>query len=260
MANDDYTPSGEVLEAARRLIPERGSGIDSITISTSGMGGRSVTLTPEDGPKFDRALREPFRRRLVDQETGEVAGTATDGEADEARVLVTDGDPDARAPIPGGHRFQGRDGRQKDFTEGRDIQDIADALIEHRECFAFLSDVIIRYRWRRKAQVKAGRMTLGYCQKLSGQLRDEMQGGDFQIVLNAENCRDLGLTNWQIEALVAHELMHIAPPDPDDPESQPSIVGHDAELFSAEIDQYGLWKLDLRRVAPSFVQAKIEGL
>jgi hypothetical protein len=169
-------------------------------------------------------------------------------------------DPDAKAAIPGGHRFQGRDGRQKDFTEGRDIQDIADALIEHRECFGFLGDVLIRYRWRRKAQVKAGRMTLGFCQKLSGQLKDEMGGGEFQIVLNAENCRDLGLTNWQLEALVAHELMHIAPPDPDDPESEPSLVGHDAELFAAEIDQYGLWKLDLRKVAPAFVQAKIEGM
>lgn len=206
--------------------------------------GTSVTL------HVDPASGESYTREYTPDAPG----------AETERRLLTGGDPDAKARIPNGHLFQGRDGRQKDFIEAPDIRNIADALIAHRECFAFLEDVVIRYRWRRKAQVKAGRMTLGFCQKLGGQLRDEMGGGDFQIVINAENCRDLGLTNWQLEALVAHELTHIAPPDPDDPESEPSLVGHDVEAFASEIRDYGLWKLDLKRIAPTFVQAQLEGL
>jgi hypothetical protein len=178
------------------------------------------------------------------------------------RTLAWDAtrDPDDRATIPAGSRFVGRDGRQSDFIDGPDIRDIAESLIERREEFAFLADVLIRYRWRRKAQGRAGKATLGYCQRLAGQLRDEMGGGEFQVVLNAEHCRDFALTNWQLEALVAHELMHIAPPDPDDPASAPSLVGHDAELFAREIDLYGLWTLDLRRVAPAFEQARLGGI
>lgn len=201
------------------------------------------------------AVAEAARRIDADGVVERAADRGASG-----RETVTGVDPDARAPIPDGHRFQGRDGRQKDFAEGRDIQDIADALIEARECFGFLADVLIRYRWRRKAQAKAGKATLGYCQKLSGQLRDEMGGGEFQIVLNAEHCRDFQLTNWQLEALVAHELAHISPPDPDDPDSEPTLVGHDVEAFTSEIESYGLWRADLKRAAPAFVQASLGGL
>lgn len=183
-----------------------------------------------------------------------------DGPEFEGRALVTGGDPDVRAKLPGPAAFTDAAGDLTDYAPAPDVERIANLLIARCRDLHFLRDVRVRFLWRRKAQNKNGKMVLGTCQKLSGLPQYALGGGDFLIVLNRENCGLAGLTAWQIEALVYHEMNHIAPPDEDDPESTVALVGHDVEEFRAVIDRYGLWKTDLREVAPSFVQAKIEGL
>ncbi len=175
-------------------------------------------------------------------------------------ALVTGGDPDAYAGIPRPTAFQDRDGVQTDYTVAPDIARIATALIAECRDLAFLREVRLRYLWRRKGQHKAGKIVLGICRKLSGLPQYAIGGGDFLIVINAENCRLKLLKAWQSEALVYHELNHIAPPDEDEPDSLPTLIGHDAEVFSAEITRYGLWHESLSHVAPAFEQARLEGL
>ena len=57
------------LEAARALIPRKGSGLDSITISS---GGKSHTLDRETGKRIDKELK---RRRAAKHETMVLGGT-----------------------------------------------------------------------------------------------------------------------------------------------------------------------------------------
>jgi hypothetical protein len=170
----------------------------------------------------------------------------------ERRTLATGGNAEARAAIPGEHRFVDRDGVQTDYLAGPDIARIANALINTDDDLAFLEGVKIHYLWRRKGRKKAGRAVLGTCQKLSGLARYGLGGGEFLIILDAENCELLGLSAWQLEALVYHELNHIAPPEEDEEAAGPTLVGHDAELFNAEIRRYGLWKADLRIASKAF--------
>ena len=170
----------------------------------------------------------------------------------ERRALATGGIAEARAAIPGESRFVDRDGVQTDYLAGPDIARIANALINTDDDLAFLEGVKIHYLWRRKGRKKAARAVLGTCQKLSGLARFGLGGGEFLIILDAENCEELGLSAWQLEALIYHELNHIAPPEEDEAAAGPTLVGHDAELFNAEIRRYGLWKSDLRITSKAF--------
>ena len=65
----------------------------------------------------------------------------------------------------------------------------------------------------------------------------------------ANNC--FNLSNWQMEALIFHELKHGAMSD-----GKPVLLPHDWEGFAQEIERYGLWKKDIEPIA----QAASNGL
>lgn len=174
------------------------------------------------------------------------------GYTGDGRVLVTGGDPYARAKLPGPATFTDPAGNLTDYAQAPDVARIADALIARCRDLHFLQNVRVRYLWRRKAQNKNGKMILGTCQKLSGLPQYALGGGEFLIVINRWNCGLAGLRAWQLEALVYHELNHITPPDEDDPESTATIVGHDFEGFGAELRRYGPWHESLEQAGEAF--------
>lgn len=173
--------------------------------------------------------------------------------------LVTGGNPDAPANLPTLRAFSAPSGETLDYARGTDIERIADALIAQCADLAFLSNVIVRYLWRRKRQAKAGKVILGTCASLSGVPQFALGGGEFLITLNWENCRAAQLRAWQLEALVYHELNHIAPPDDDEPNAAPSLVGHDFEGFASELDRYGMWHPALAVAGAAFGQLGLWG-
>lgn len=249
-------------------VPGEGVGIASAVVAE--IGRRVPGAEYRDGVlNIDSdGLAEAVRRldaergddRVIDEETGEVRRAGSAGPR--RRELVDGGDPDARAQIPPQHstRFLTRDGIGREYGDGSDIQIIAELLIDRCAELAPLEGLDIRYLWRKKGRKKGGRLTLGTCQKLSGLARYGLGGGEFLIILDAENCDLHNLTAWQLEALVFHELLHISPPDEEDPTSQYELVSHDFEGFSAELKRYGLWHRDARRIAPAFEQARLAGL
>lgn len=171
------------------------------------------------------------------------------------RVLVTGDDPEARYPAPQDADFETSE-RPGDWLFAGDIERIALALIEHRERFAFLvgnQAPTLLFRWKRSGGEAGGRITLGTCKKTSGLLAYET-GADFVIWLAADHCRDYGLTNWQVEALVFHELCHITR---DLKTGKWGTIGHDAELFVAELHEYGAWTSELRAVARAARQLEL---
>jgi len=175
------------------------------------------------------------------------------------RLVTGHGDPDAPATLAGFHDFMAADGTLCDYAAAPDVERLADALIAACPELRFLQEVVIRYVWRRKAQTSQGRQVLGTCKPLTGLPKFALGGGEFIVVLNAEGCRDAHLTAWQQEALIFHELCHIAPADPGDPAARPTGCAHDAELFFAEVRRYGAWQRDLTRAAETFAQIPLVG-
>jgi hypothetical protein len=201
--------------------PESG-GIESMTV-TDMRTGKSATLTPEqfDGIAYER----------------EHSGN---GE----RHLVTGGDPDERYPVPGKDAFD-----MADFLPAEDLEGIALALINSDLVkFGHLRRRNVIYLWKASGGKSSGKLVLGKCVKAAG-LVAHFSEMDWVIHLSADHARDLGLSRWQVEASLMHELLHAGE---DLQTCEPAIYPHDAEMFRAEIEQYGLWKSDLRFVAPSF--------
>lgn len=169
----------------------------------------------------------------VDRVTGEVLG----GLRRIDRRLITGGDPDrpALAPRADAFKLEG-----KEFLPAPDIEAIAEALISHH-AFPWAGEVIISYYWRDKGGTSQGKSVLGKCVKLSGLAKVGI-GGDFVIWLAADTVRERGLTAWQLEAAIYHELLHVGW---DDDADKPGVESHQFEGFLAELREYGAWHEDL---------------
>lgn len=168
-----------------------------------------------------------------------------------ARRLLTGGDPDAAASLPPERRFRDKGGHRIDFCRAPEVEAIAETLIWHYPEFEHLRGLRIAYLWRRKKQAKGGKLVFGTCGSLSG-IPQAFLEADWAVTIGAESCREAKLTAWQMEALVYHELCHIAPPDEDDPEAVATLVGHDFEGFADELRRYGLWDETLTQARDAF--------
>lgn len=120
-----YTPSDDVLHIARRLAPQRGEDIDSVTLSS---GDRSVTLTAEEGERFDRTQRPGLLLSAPHP-------ASIDGDYRDAPELA------ARA---------------------------ADLIARYPNDLGHLRNENIAYLWKKKAGAKGGKDMLGRCQSVSG--------------------------------------------------------------------------------------------
>lgn len=207
-------------------------------------------LGPDVTATFRGADRAPL---FIDEERDDENGAGYIPDRTR-RKIVTGGNPEAPATLPQLRAFVAASGEYLDYCKAPDIERIADALIAHCSELAFLQNVIIRYLWRRKKQTSQGLSVLGTCKPLNGIPQFALGGGEFMVVLNAEGCRDAYLKAWQLEALVYHELCHIAPADPDDPGATPTGIGHDFEGFTSELERYGMWLPTLEAAGEAFAQ------
>jgi len=135
------------------------------------------------------------------------------------------------------------DREESDYLAAEDLEIIASRLIAERDQVRFAGKFRILYRWRREAPVTRGNVTMGACNRTTGLLAHFAEA-DYVIWLAADAARDYKLTPSQVEALLFHELLHVIP----NVEGKPSLRGHDAECFAAEIEAYGLWFSHLKRI------------
>ncbi|HZS02225.1 MAG TPA: putative metallopeptidase [Chloroflexota bacterium] len=149
--------------------------------------------------------------------------------------LIVGGDPDERYPVPVEGAFQG------DFLPAPELEQVAHALIRKHEMLdGGLGEENLTVLWKRKGGSSGGVPTLGKCAKLSGLARF-FGHVEFVIWVAADHARAEGLTRWQVEALVYHELLHAELDD----EKGWTRRGHDVEVFAAELAEYGAWRRDL---------------
>lgn len=195
---------------------------DGITTTFEGLG-RTVTL--DDGQW----------RRVVDRLTGEVLQEG-------GRRLVTGGDPDDGYPTPPGRLWVDElTGEVLDFLPAPDVEAIAAALIEaHPALFDHLPRFRVAYRWKRAGGAEGPKARFGQCQKASGLVKHYGRV-DFTIWLAADHVGDAALTRWQVEALIAHEMLHIERGTG----AKSVIRPHDHEGFVDELRLYGPWQADL---------------
>jgi hypothetical protein len=195
--------------------------VESITLSTS-LDPEGVTLTPE---QFHGGVNGLTRTMAgLTRQSRDVSGLY---------------------PVPADGAFAA-DG----WYDGGDIAGIGlDLREKYPDRFGFHDQLAIDYRWKRK-----GGKALGMCVLVGGTTKAFVPGMDILIWLAADNCRKHRLSAYQIEALVFHEMSHVARK----PSGKPCLVKHDWEGFAAEVCEYGLWLPDVQRMGEAFAQLRLE--
>ncbi len=138
-----------------------------------------------------------------------------------------------------------------DFLEAAPVAVIGRKLIKkYDEDFGDIRNAEIIYLWKKKGGSGGGKNVLGKCQKPSG-LLSHFTEADYIIWLAADNC--LGLTEFQITALVFHELKHAFY---NKQENKYETRSHDFEGFGKEVEIFGNWKSDITAMGASFKRAE----
>lgn len=170
-------------------------------------------------------------------------------------TCLTGADPDKRFPVPIDGQFDGRE-----FKDAPELGAVAAALIEHAEELGDLAAYppMIRYMWRSKAKKSKGATMFGNCAKVSG-LTKYFGLTDWVLEIAADLLREMKATNFQVEALIFHELKHIKVTIDDEGQPSYAYVREEYSAFADEIKRYGAWHGEIERVAESFAQAPLFG-
>ena len=148
--------------------------------------------------------------------------------------------------IPEDPAFIDEEGNETEFLMAQGLRGICVELINRHETrFSHLATAQFCVLWKRSGGEKAGKATLGQTQRAGGLVRFFAET-EFVIWVAADHCRTLEVTRQQLEALLFHELCHIAW---DPQRGRRMLVGHDFQGFLAEVKEYGAWISDLEAVA-----------
>lgn len=158
------------------------------------------------------------------------------------RHLITGGDPEEPCGVPDKSLCD-----QLDFLPDKRLEEVGEALILRK--FPDLDGVTtVTFLWKSRGGASGGNRTLGKCVKNSGLVRHYSNHTDYTVWVAADHLRQLRFTRYELEALLYHELCHIAFEEPEE-EGDRAVVGtrgYDVEAFYAEIREYGLWRANLQ--------------
>lgn len=164
--------------------------------------------------------------------------------------LVTGGDPEQLCPLPTPEEFEKAG---SEYLDAPDLRQIGEAIIEKQGGFGYLKEMKLVYLWKEKGGESKGKAVLARIQRPKGLLA-KFCDADFIVWLAADHHRAFRSTRFQVEATVFHEFCHS---DFNEEKDKPRLVGHDAEMFAAEIINYGLWRDDVRKIHEAFKQMEL---
>jgi hypothetical protein len=141
----------------------------------------------------------------------------------------------------------------REFLEDEHLDKLVAALIRHYPQFEPFGDLTIRVLWQKDAGKEEGRLKLGSLSKQNNMTRF-LAKVDYVVVVNYKAAAVYELNNWQMEALLFHQLEHIEISEDDNGEVKLKTRPHDVGLFNAEITTYGAWYLDLANTSNAFQQ------
>lgn len=186
------------------------------------------------------------------EETYADDGVMDDTDLDEQRLM-------ARAEFPMSEDFvrEDEDGEEvvEDFLAAPALEALAEEVIRKHNLPAQYFPIVVL--WKRKGGTSAGKPTLGKTQKLTGLSRHFAGDAQFCIWIAADHIERHEFTNYQLEALIFHELQHIDASVDDDGNTIPRLKSHDFEGFARDIQEYGAWMPTYRRLQNTFTQAEL---
>lgn len=144
---------------------------------------------------------------------------------------------------------------EAEFLEAPELERLALEIIGRHKRFRHLArEFTVVYLWKSAGGMSNGSDTLGKCTKPSGLLK-HFSETHFVIWLAADHIRARLLSPNQIEGILYHELCHADQND----KGEPVIIGHDWAGFASEIEEYGFYLADVRRISQA-VQLRLKGI
>lgn len=194
----------------------------------------SLTMKPKEDPEERTVTLEGLATLAVVKDVLDVALAAQDKVEKMARPYK----------VPLEDTFE-----EADFLPAHDLDLMLTRLInKHETLFSHLVNLQITCLWKAKGGASKGKKTLGKVQAATG-LVGYFSECDFVIWLAADNLR--GQVERVIEACLMHEALHISWNMED---GKVQVVDHDFAGFTEEIRFYGLWRVDLEKMAKSVQQ------
>lgn len=143
-------------------------------------------------------------------------------------------------PVPEDTEFEMS---ESGFISAPGLERLASLLIGcYAEKFDHLSRLKIRYAWKRKGGTSKGKAKFGAVQAITGAAQFVSgEQVEYLVWVGADNVRDNNFTEYQVEALLFHELCHFGFVD-----GELCLVGHDFEGFADELGYYGLWNQSIK--------------
>jgi hypothetical protein len=183
-----------------------------------------------------------------------VSGRSCEGER--ALVLkkcVSSADPNESFSIPADVQFDGLE-----YRDAPEISKIAEALIADAPELGDIAAYppMIRYMWRRKAKKSKGATFFGNTAKVSG-LAKHFGQTEWVMEIAVDVLREMKATNFQVEALIFHELKHIRVTVDEDGNPSYDYVREEYAAFADEIRRYGSWHTEIEIVGNAFAQAPL---
>ena len=134
-----------------------------------------------------------------------------------------------------------------DFMEAPGLAAIGRNLILSLPEFSSFQDTKVLYLWKKKGGKSQGQDVMGKCSKPSG-LSAYFAACDFVIWLAADHVESWAMAD-RLEPLLYHETCHMGfDVDEATDEVTYRVVGHEFDGFTGEIERWGFWKDDLRRI------------
>lgn len=201
-----------------------------------------------------RTLVDAARTAFVDSTVG-AGATATFVTGGESVTITPDAistvvgtDPAGRFYVPPEEHFD-----VADFLDMPKLEQIAEQLCVTWGEFRHLHRARLRVLWKKKGGASGGKNTWGKAIKTSGLVK-HYADCDFVIWLAADHCRDAAITNYELEALLYHELSHLSYEMDENGEERWSVRGHDVTAFYGELERYGTWTPELRQMRHAYAQ------
>lgn len=117
------------------------------------------------------------------------------------------------------------------------LKDMFRALLAHfPDKFGHLEFARVDFLWKEKGGSSGGKDVLGKAKKPSGELRHYSKA-DIIVVLSVDHCMSRRFQNWQVLALLFHELRHTAV----NSNGELALQGHEFEGFLDELEIFGAW-------------------
>lgn len=227
--------------------------------------GKFVNTSQQDAEDdLDRRISEEMTKEMQKFDTDEgttivtVSYVPANVESDVVtRTTLTGKIVNEGAHVPFQTSFGERDYLAGDVYGFDNLDEIGYQVVDKRPRLMHLRELIdagnrVDFLWGKKAPVRAEKVVLGECKRVTGR-ESFYTGFEWVVIVYADAC--MFLTNEQLEALVYHELRHITY-DTDKEQYKP--IGHDAELFFDEMEHYGLWRQSLVQARDAFVQLRID--